>query len=96
MGDLQIDLRLLHGFEKGPLNASPRHIGTYEVDAGRDLVDFINVNDPILSPFDIPLGFIYQISHQVLHIASNIPGLAEFCRIPLHKGNPDLFGNQFD
>ena len=62
----------------------------------RDLVDFVDVNDSELCPINVAIGFMHQLAHQIFHVATDVTGLAELCRIRLHERHLDQIGDVFD
>ncbi len=94
MGNLQLHLGLLHGLEQSPLDSRAGDIRANQVGGGGNLVHFIQINDPVLSELDISVGFIDQVAHQVLHIATDITCFAKLGSVAFDKGHADLLGDE--
>ena len=53
----------------------------------RDLVDLVNINDPVLCPLDISVRGLNHFQEDVLHIFSHISCLCKSCRVCDRKRN---------
>ncbi len=82
-------LGFLHELEQRGLHATPAHVPAMLVAGGRDLVDLVDVDDAILRQREIAVGLLCELTHEVVHVATHIAGLAEFRRIRLYKRHAD-------
>jgi len=78
------------------LDTGAGDIGADEISCGGDLVDLVDVNDPILRQLDIVVGLAQEVPHQILHIAADVTGFAEFGGIALDERHSELGGDKLD
>src|SRR5271165_822136 len=92
----QRNLRLLHQLQKRGLDAPPAHITARNIQTCSNLIDLVDVDDSVLSGFDISIRFLDESAHKVLHIAAHIAGFTEFRCVRFNERNADQIGNVFD
>jgi hypothetical protein len=61
-----------------------------------DLVDFIDVNDSVLREFDVAIGLVDEVAHEILDVAAHVTGLAELRRVRLDERHADQIRDVFD
>ena len=85
---LQVDIGFLHQFEEIDLYPSSGYIPS-AFDLVGDLVDFVNVDDAVLSQFSIAVGVLHEIANEVVHVAPNVAGFAELGSVRFYEGHSD-------
>ncbi len=88
------DIRFFHQLQEICLHPPTTDISPARRFPLSNLVDLINVDDPILGLADITIGPTNQLTHQVLNIATHIARFRKLGGIALDEGHPDQFGNR--
>ena len=57
------------------------------------VVDLIDIDDPVLGEFGVPMGGFDQVADKVFHIASDVARLGEFRRVRFYKWHADQAGD---
>ncbi len=96
VGGAHRHLGLLHQLQQRSLHAAPADIAAHGAGGRGDLVHLVDVNDAVLRQIDVAIGPLHQLAHQVLDVAANVAGLAEFCRVGLDEWNADQFRDVLD
>ena len=91
---VQVDVGLLHELEQIDLHAAAGDVAADGVaGAGGDLVDFVDVDDAILGQFDVAVGELHEVAHEVLDVAADVAGLGELGGVGLDERHADEFGD---
>jgi len=94
---LQLRLEIVHAAHRTSVSSisfssvsarRPADIAAYQISSRRDLVDLINVNDAELRKVHVAVGLVHQLAHEILHVASDVTGLAELRPRPLSQTAP--------
>lgn len=87
---LEVHIGFLHQFEQVDLDSASGNIAASGgAGSGRDLIDFVDVDDAELRKLDITVGRFGQIPNEVLNVAPDIPRFREFCGVRLDKRHPN-------
>ena len=87
-------LGFLHQLEQGGLYALAAHVAAAVLlGGGGDLVNFVDVNDPILGAFDIAVGLPHEVADEILDIAADVAGLGKLGGIGLDERHTDQLGD---
>ena len=92
----QGDIGFLHEFQEGRLDAAPAHIATGDFARGGDFIDLVDVNDAVLREGHIAVGLLHQLAHEIIDIAADIAGLAEFRGVGFDERHANQIGDMFD
>ena len=81
--------RSLNQFQKRLLNALPGHIPRDRrvVTLAGNLVDFVDIDNPVLGFFNFVVAILQQLLNDVLDVLTDITGFGERRRVGNHKGN---------
>ena len=60
---------------------------------GSDLVDLIDIDDTVLSEFDITIRLFDKIAHEIVDVVANISGLRKFGGVCLDERHTDQLGH---
>ncbi len=66
------------------------------IGAGGEFVDFIKIDDAVRGAVHIAAGAADEVAHEVVHIAADIAGFAEFGCVGLHERHADEVGGGAD
>ena len=90
-------LGFLHQLEQGGLYALAAHVAAAVLlGGGGDLVNFVDVNDPVLGAFHIAVGLPHKVAHEVLDIAADVACLGKLGGIGLDERHTDQLGDAAD
>ena len=86
--------RSLENLEQGLLNAFPGDIpgDRWVLGLAGDLVDLVDVDDPLLGPLDVEVGRLDQLEEDVLDVLADVAGFGQSGGIGDGKGNVELAG----
>ena len=75
--------RALNQLEQGLLDAFSRDVprDRRALRLPADLVDLVDVDDPVLGPFHVVIGRLQQLEHHILDVLADIAGLREGRRV---------------
>ncbi len=89
-------LGFLHQLEEIGLNSAPAHVPSGRIGGGGNLVDLIDVDDPVLRARHIAPGQAHEIAHHVLDIRAHVARLGELGRVGFDERDPDQVGGFAD
>ena len=87
---------VLHQLEEIRLHTASGDIAPRARFARREFVHLIEIDDAVLGPFHVAARATDEIAHEIIHVAADIPRLAELRRIRLDEGHADEFRRRAD
>ena len=90
MRRFEVYFGFLHELEQVDLDAATGNILPSLRGCGSDLVDFVDVNDPMLSQLHVPVGHLDQVPHDVLDVVADVEKVAAADEAIIHLKAFDL------